>query len=212
MNDDNFFRELQEDIQRQRFFDIWNKYGKTLIGVAVAVVLGTSAGVGWKYYKAHQNAAYSAALIHAEGDEKELSAFMEAAQGHAHASLAGLQLAAKQLEEGNAKDALAGYTRIATDEKNEMVRSVAAVMALSVAVGNDLPLPEVAQPKAGSPFALEWAELSAWRAYGDGTPAEAAEAFAEIVDKPAASPALRERASMMAASLAPDAPAEKAKE
>ncbi len=50
----DFFTELEEDIREERIFTLWNKYGNTVIGVALAIVLGTAGYTLWKYIK-HRN-------------------------------------------------------------------------------------------------------------------------------------------------------------
>ena len=47
----DFFKELEEDIREERIYNLWHKYGNYVIGLALAIVLGTAAYVIWQYGK-----------------------------------------------------------------------------------------------------------------------------------------------------------------
>lgn len=50
----DFFKELEEDIREERIINLWRKYGNYIIGLALVIVIGTSAYVLWEYMK-HKN-------------------------------------------------------------------------------------------------------------------------------------------------------------
>ena len=48
MSDDSFIREVDEELRSDRVQEFWNKYGKLVIGVAVAIVVVTG---GYRFYE-----------------------------------------------------------------------------------------------------------------------------------------------------------------
>ena len=52
----DLFREVDEELRSDRFQEFWNRYGKILIGVAVAIVLATGGYRYYEYYTAKQAA------------------------------------------------------------------------------------------------------------------------------------------------------------
>lgn len=56
-NSDEFIREVDEAVRQDRWMSIWKDYSVYIIGAAVAVVVGTSAGVGWQTYQESQRSA-----------------------------------------------------------------------------------------------------------------------------------------------------------
>lgn len=47
----DFLRELEEDIREEKIFILWRKYGNYIIGVALAIVIGTTGYTLWKHWK-----------------------------------------------------------------------------------------------------------------------------------------------------------------
>ena len=45
---DNLFKEIDEDLRQQKYADLWKKYGKFVIGAAVALVVGVASLKGWE--------------------------------------------------------------------------------------------------------------------------------------------------------------------
>ena len=78
----DIFKEVEEDVRRERYVKLWKDYGKYVIAGALAIVLGTAAGVGWRDYKSSQREGDSTAFLQAvELDRAEAHA--EAAQAFA---------------------------------------------------------------------------------------------------------------------------------
>ncbi|MBI2706822.1 MAG: tetratricopeptide repeat protein [Proteobacteria bacterium] len=83
----DFFTELEEDIREERIFTLWQKYGNLVIGMALAIVLGTAGYTLWKYIK-HQNQikghisfSKSVDLLTQGKKEEALKAFQDLAKG-----------------------------------------------------------------------------------------------------------------------------------
>ena len=47
----DFLRELEEDIKEERIVNLWRKYGNLVIGIALAIVIGTVSYTLWMYFK-----------------------------------------------------------------------------------------------------------------------------------------------------------------
>ena len=50
----DIFREVDEDIRRERYSKLWKRYGKYVIAGAVAIVVLTAGREGWKQYQTAQ--------------------------------------------------------------------------------------------------------------------------------------------------------------
>lgn len=60
MND--IFNEVSEDLRRDRAMAALRKWGPALMGLAIALVLGSAAYQGWRYYEREKTAAAYSAL------------------------------------------------------------------------------------------------------------------------------------------------------
>ena len=68
----DIFREIEEDLRRDRFSRIWQRHGHLLVGLVVVIVVGVA---GWRYWTYSQETAAAAAGVRfdeavklAEGD------------------------------------------------------------------------------------------------------------------------------------------------
>lgn len=189
-----FLRELEEDIQAARLKRFWDNYGNTLIGVSLALVIGTAGGVAWKSWQTKQNEKYTTMLIAAENDPAKLQAVVKDAANHNQAALAGLRLGALAREKGDAAEAARIYNDIAGNARyDEALRAVASVQAshaMAQAGGEGKAL----TPDA--PLSAERQEAEAWRLKAQSKNAEAKAAFKALVEAPATPLAIVERARL----------------
>jgi len=51
---DEFIREVDEAVRQDRWLQLWKHYGTYFVAGALAIVLGTGAGVAWRSYQASQ--------------------------------------------------------------------------------------------------------------------------------------------------------------
>ena len=51
---DEFIREVDEAVRQDRWMRLWKRYGTYFVGAAVAIVLGTGAGVAWRSWQESQ--------------------------------------------------------------------------------------------------------------------------------------------------------------
>ena len=57
---DNLFREVDEELRKDKLQDLWKRYGAVVIAGCLALVLGTAGSVLWRNYQADQRSAESA--------------------------------------------------------------------------------------------------------------------------------------------------------
>lgn len=196
-------RELEEDMRALRVKTLWHRYGNTLIGISIAIVLGTAGGVAWKSYARSRHEADTGRLLAAlavkDGRAEALAAVTRDTAGQATAALAGLHLADDALKASAPAPALAAYESIKEDARQEAaLRALAGILAAQAAPsGAAAPAPT----GKDAPFAAHAREALAWRLYHDGKRQEAQAAFSALASDVAAPPSLRQRAGLMASYL-----------
>lgn len=136
---DNIFREVDEDVRRDRALKLWRAYGKYVITMALAVVLGVAGSVGWKEYRQRQRVAESAqfadALALLDKGEPGLAAqrFIALANeaGDGYGALARLRAAQSLAAAGDVSGAVALLDRLAGDDGVEpAMRDLARLLAV----------------------------------------------------------------------------------
>ena len=55
----DIFREIEEDLRRDKAAEFWKRYGRYIVGAAAFVVAATAGYVGWKEYQLRQQLEYS---------------------------------------------------------------------------------------------------------------------------------------------------------
>ena len=211
---DEFIQEVEEDLKRERQLELWRKYGKYAVSLALLAVITASAVVGWGNYR--QSQRYEQGLKFAEaldlaGAEKTgaaMTAFakLAAEAGAGYAALARLQEAAVLAKVGDGAGAAAVYDQVITDSgANRIFRDLALILlALTIAddadpralTGRLAPLTAKDNPWRHS--ALEVTALLHLRARDE---ARAREIFTTLADDTTAPRNMRARASEMLASL-----------
>ena len=126
----DLFREVEEDVQRDRMLALWRRWRWHVIGGAVALVAGTAATVGWQEYRqsaaADRGARFLAAMRLADDEQWETSArafaqFAEAESG-VRAALARLRQAAMLVRAGDRTGALAAWNALIDLRRRPAVR------------------------------------------------------------------------------------------
>jgi len=49
LSEDALFREIEEDLQRDRMAQLWKRYGSWVIALAVVIVIAGAAREGWRW-------------------------------------------------------------------------------------------------------------------------------------------------------------------
>lgn len=210
MSDDSFFREVDQELRQDQAKALWENYGTIIIAAAVAVVVATSAWVGWDYWsQSRANASgddYSQALTLArEGRTEEAKAALaqlEADGYGAYPVLARMRGATVLAEAGDAAGAVAAFDHVAADRAvtssiRDMARLRAALLLVDHGSYSDVASRVealTADTNALRYSAREALGLAAWR---EGRLADAQALFDQILDDQNAPRNLRQRAEMM---------------
>lgn len=220
----DIFREVEEDIKRDRLKRLWDRFGVFVIGGAVLIVVAVAAWRAWEWYTAQEAAtageAYYEALSLAQQGEREAAVqrFSQiAGEGGPFAPLARLRVAAEQAAGGDPEEAIATYDAIAEDGTvDRQLRNLARIRAGYLLV-DTAGLDEL-QDRLGDLAAPEGAwrhsarEILGLAAYREGDLDLAIERFQEILADGDAPDGVRNRAELMislaSADRAPDAAAE----
>ncbi len=212
----DIFREVDEDLRRDRMERLWQRYGGVIVAVAVLIVGATAGYVLWQRWQASEQVEKTAVLLSAvepldvpEGGTPDAQAAIKALEAAgaqldgAHAALARLYQAGLLAREGATAEAVALYDQVAgTGGTDPLFRDLALLLSVlhQVDSGDPAQLQGRLTPltAAGNPWRFSARELSALLAVRAGDTAKAAaefKALAEDADTPAG---IRNRASELA--------------
>jgi hypothetical protein len=208
----DIFQEVDEALREDRAKEWWRRWGTTLIGAAVLLVVAVAAYNGWNWYQANQRAqagdAFSAALAQVATDKPGAIAALDkiAGQGVApYAELARLRIARLKAEAGDKEGAVAAYRAAVQGARDADARELAvllkAMQEFDAAKPEDLAAelqPLLGKDRPWRPMALE---LLAAVALKQNDPAKARALLGELRDEEAAGQALRERAGELLSAL-----------
>jgi hypothetical protein len=204
---DELFREVDEELQREKMQALWKRYGGYVVALALVVVLATVAWIGWQEWQArqlHSDArAYEAAgALAAAGDaEAAAGAFGDVAgdAGQGFTVLSRLRQAQLLLDAGDREGALAALGALAGDGSVEpMMSDLARLQAAAIEIDTADPAELIArlEPLAepGDAWRLPAQELLAIALLRSGDQARARELLDGILADAEASADLRRRA------------------
>ena len=204
----DIFQEIDEELRRENFAKLWQRYGSYLVAVAVLIIVAVAAVVGWRAYQLRVHQAegerYALALdLARQGKDKEAADVFAEVSRQArggHAMLARFEEAALKEKGGDTKGAIAIYDALIADGSVDTAyRDLARLMAAQdeLKVGDSqavlarvAPLTSATNP--WHPTALELTALAQLKA---GNTAEARAVYQRIADDLAAPQGLRARAA-----------------
>jgi len=206
----DIFREVEEDLRRERLNKVWKRYGGLLLGLAALIVIGTG---GWRYYE-YRQAAQSAAAGEQFGRALTLSAedkHAEAAEALAalaasseggYPALARIRAAGERAAAGDVAAAVTAFDAIAADGSvpaslRALARVRAAALVVDTGSREEVARRVEALAGAGSPWrhsARELIGLAAWKA---GEVAEAERWLAQASADPEAPQGVKSRAEVL---------------
>lgn len=214
----DIFREVDEELRRDRASELARKYGPYFIGFAVAIVLGTLAHQLWRDWdlnrRTERSDAYAAALELVADDQTEaaLAALAELGEPDGgYGALATFERARLLAEEGRRDEALALWEILAAGEAGRpAMQGVARLYFVMHQIddGDPAELRTMLQPLmvAGNGFRPLAMELDAQLSLREGDRDKARRIYAEIADDLTAPSRLRARAAQVLASLGKDQP------
>ena len=209
------FQEVDEDLRRDLYVRLWKAYGKYIIAVIAAIVLGTASGVGYREYTSSRTHAASdryedaVALLKAGKEQQALMGFSQLAAdtGGIYAVLALVRQAAALGSRGDREAAVALYDRVASGDVSapEIIRDLAGLRAAMLII-DTASSEEVAarlDPLADDDRPLKYSarELLGILALRAGNSGAAGDIFVKIAEDGAAPAGLRARAAALGASV-----------
>ena len=208
------FREVDEEVQRDRYAALWQRFRWPIIAVLVALVGGTIGYTAWQNYsasvKVERGERFLAAAALAEDGRNEeaaqaFAAFAEDANA-GYAALARLREAAVLADAGDPAGAVAVYDRIVNDSGAETVmRELAAVLAAQrlLDTGDTAGAEDRLAAVAGGagPWRHLARELQGIAAMQAGRAADASAIFAELEEEAGVPPGVKGRAAELRAAI-----------
>jgi hypothetical protein len=207
---DEFLREVDEAVRQDRWMKLWQRYGAYVIGAALAIVIGTAAGVGWRAWQESERAAEAEAYMAAAellraGRPAEAAAAFEALAGESdsgYAVLARLQAAQALGEAGDAAGKLGVLEQLAGDNATPtLYRDLGEILAAQEQFGETTPDDLARLTAADNPWRYSALELSALAQLRAGDTAAARATLAQLVDDPRTPPNLGRRAAELLSAL-----------
>lgn len=213
----DIFREVDEDLRRDRMERLWQRYGSYIVGAAALIVAGTAGYVFWQRWEASRQEELTATLLQAteplnvaEGETPDVPAAIDAlaAAGSklegAPAVLADLHRAGLLAREGRTDEAVALYDRVAgTGGTDQLLRDMALLMSvmLQLDTGDPAQLQARLAPllAPGNNWRFTAGEMWALLAVRAGDTAQAAAKFKELAEGADTPAGIRARASELAA-------------
>ena len=218
MVEGDIFREVEEELRRERLKALWDKYGAWVLAGAVTIVAGVAGHQGWQYWSAQRAASsgaeYEAAVQLAEdGKSNESVVALEklAESGPSgYRGLARFRLAAQLAGEGKTAEAAQIYEALSKDSGVDVVlQSFARIRAASLNLdtadftATENQLNDLAG--ASNPWRNSAREIIGLAAFKAGKREKAEMLYNQIMGDPLAPQALRQRAQMMLSLLVNDA-------
>lgn len=213
----DILREVDEELRRERYQKLWERYGIYLVGAALVLVVAVAGWRGWEWYQAREasiaGARFETALVlDAAGKQSEAEEILTALAKSAprgYRTLARFRIAA-ELSKRDRSAGAAAYDVLADDTSVEssfrdLARVRAALALVDTASASEIARrvdPLIAGNSAFKASAREILALSRFRA---GERDAARRLFVEIVADPETPPSLRSRAQLMLALLPVDA-------
>ncbi|KAA0581329.1 tetratricopeptide repeat protein [Azospirillum sp. B21] len=206
----DIFREVDEDLRRDRAEHLFKKYGGAMIAAVVLIVAGTGGYSFWRHWQAQKKEEQTAALVtaiaqSAQGPEKGVEA-LAAFAGSANPSLAAIaqfNAAALMIRQGKPAEAATVYDGIAGNGSVPAeYRDLATLLAVMQRTdgGDPAQLTAKLQPLTadGSPWRFTARELTAVLAVRAGDTEKARTLFKQLADDQQAPSGVRSRAADLA--------------
>jgi hypothetical protein len=211
---DEFIREVDEAVRKDRWLTLWKQYGNYVIGAALVVVIGVAGGTGWRAWQDSQRqevaARYRAAseLLRQDRAAEAAAAFGALAQdgSSGYAVLARLQAAHALGLAGDPAGKLGMLEQLAGDAGaaaiyRELGELLAAQQSFGEAAPDNLERQLAALTAEDDPWRYSALELSALAALRAGDTARARETLGSLVEDPRPPPGLGRRAAELLAAL-----------
>lgn len=211
---ESFVREVDEDLRAERMRKFWDRYGKTIIGSALGLILAVSGFVGFERYQEYERAQAAGAFSVAQSalnSDSRIEA-LESFDALGDTSIEGyrllskLQLAGALAAAGDTDEALSVYDRLIADRGiSEVYRDYARILSAYLRLDQNLigealaALAAEIQPLTASsnPWRASAREILALIRAQEGDEAAATALLQETLTDPDTPPSMRERANRL---------------
>ncbi|HWY61299.1 MAG TPA: tetratricopeptide repeat protein [Rhizomicrobium sp.] len=202
----DIFREVEEDVRKERLEKLWKAYGDYVIGLLALIILSVAGYELWLRYEDGQRAKAATAFVaaqHVANPAQAAAAFESLGKTGpgGYGVLARLAQADAMPAAGKANDAIALYKDIASSDSSPVgatARLRAAWLMADTASGADLVTLLAPLTTPTSPWREMAREVLAYSDYKAGKTKEAAAAFDSLATDPDSPDALRGRAKAFA--------------
>jgi hypothetical protein len=205
----DIFQEVEEDVRRERYEQLWKKYGNYMLAAAGVLVLAVAGYQAWQNYDLSQrqkvsdefrNATQAAQTGNAAKAETDFSTLAKDAPS-GYATLAKFHLAGAYLAQGKRDPAVALLRDLMTSS-DELVANTAR-LRLAWIMADASPKAEIVsmmQPMmaADSPWRFAASEVIAYIDLKDGARAQAVDEYQKLAQAAEAPTSLRQRAGGIA--------------
>jgi hypothetical protein len=216
LSDESLFREVDEEVRRQKVQDLWNRWGNLFVAISVAVIVLVAGYKGWQYWEHKRSEeaarAYFAAIdLASQGKSDEAAKkFGEITSGghKGYGFLARMNMAAELAAAGKTSEAVKAYDEIAAASSAEpnlrnAARIRAALLLIDTASREEITRRLADLNKPENVWRNEAREILALAAYRVNDYTEADRLMNEVVLDQESPPNLRQRAQVMISLLAP---------
>ncbi len=209
--------EIKQDMRSEQAQKFWNVYGKLIIAAAVALVLVTAVGSGYKQYQQYRSAqdaqVFSQAIDLADAQNRDEAlqklAAISGSAGKGYQTLAIFSEASIKYKAGDKKGAADAYIQLALNTGIDLLyRDLALIYGTSIAMDLEKPdlqtLDKDLQPltDAGRPWRFSALELQGLIAMQSGDKSKAKNIFDRIAADINAPLGLKTRATRVSSVLA----------
>lgn len=224
MVDGDIFREIDEELKRENFAKLWDKYGYLILGVAMTVVLVVAGHKYWEYQQLKQSETYGSRYMDAldlaktgQKDLAQLSLTQIATDGpRGYAMLSKMRDAAVKASVGKLDDATSEYDKLASNKSVDPVfqdfsRIQAAMLRVDKADEAEMKKRLGTLADGTSSWRHSAREILGLSAYRAGNMVSAETYYSQVLSDRTAPGGIRQRAEMML-SLIVEATAENKKD
>ena len=201
----DIFREVEEDVRREKLEKFWKDYGDYVIALVAAIVLGIAAFELWQRYEANQRDKAAIAFSAAQritDPKRAAEAFSDMGKTapSGYRLLSQMEQAGSMLAAGQNDTAIALYKEIANQDKGAIgaaarLRAGWAMVDTASRVDLQTVLAPIDTPVSAWKQMAD--EILAYRAYREGDLGKAQREFTALANDPASPGSLRARARAM---------------
>ena len=206
----DIFREVDEDLRREQFKRLWDRYGSYVIGLAVLIVVAVGGFKAWEWWETSRAAAtgdrfLAALVLSEEGKHDEAIAALDAVAvdgSGEYPMLAIFRSAGEKAAAGDSAGAVAAYDSIASRSGvPPLVADLARIRAALILTDSESPQSLVSRigdlAETGNPWRQTAREILGLAAFRTNDLATARKYFDEIASDEQSAQGVRSRAQLM---------------